>query len=446
MLSTTNESTPYLSLIVLLSTMTDENALYNAYPADGTGRIRLMSRVRVLSELEAEAKRYKANVVLIDSQMIQDAGELKALGQIIHSLRYSAEYPIITVGICYDPMFAETFRRLGALITIRGPITPVELQALNDELPVAFMEAVQERLSPHYHAHYSEDALRIIHSGEFQGHTMSVWSTKGGVGKSFIAREIAVAFGVLAGLRTLLIDADMNCGDQHTYLSLSPDKNIHGLASAFHAQKGKLTPQMVEDYLVHYRGSLFVLNGLYDMAMTGSRYLRGAEGEKFANALADVLPMMGFTYVIYDLGQNYHDGLHLVALRRCTLNLVIATSEKSTANEMERAVRDLRSAVNLSEVRFRLVLNKWDDRLGIDAHELVQRIGLPEFGRIPYATNLEVDLSLNHSKPLVLDKPNPISDAIIHMLSGIYRPIEKIWDQRSGAKQQKRGLFGLGRR
>ena len=100
MLSTTNESTPYLSLIVLLSTMTDENALYNAYPADGTGRIRLMSRVRVLFELEAEAKRYKANVVLIDSQMIQDAGELKALGQIIHSLRYSAEYPIITVGIC----------------------------------------------------------------------------------------------------------------------------------------------------------------------------------------------------------------------------------------------------------------------------------------------------------------------------------------------------------
>ncbi len=141
---------------------------------------------------------------------------------------------------------------------------------------------------------------------------------------------------------------------------------------------------MVEDYLVRYDGNLFVLNGLYDMALTGHENLRGRKGEQFAKALFDVLPQLGFTYVVYDLGQNYHDGLHLVALQNCSLNLVVATSEKSTANEMERAVRDLRDAVHASEVRFRLVLNKWDDRLGIDARELVERIGLPEFGRIPY--------------------------------------------------------------
>ena len=145
--------------------------------------------------------------------------------------------------------------------------------------------------------------------------------------------------------------------------------------------------------------------------------------------------------MVYDLGQNYHDGLHLVALQNCSLNLVIATSEKSTANEMERAVRDLRDAVHASEIRFRLVLNKWDDRLGIDARELVERIGLPEFGRIPFDHDLKVDLSLNQSHPLVLDKPNAVSNAIIAMLSGIYRPIETQWERRSGAKR-KRGLFG----
>jgi pilus assembly protein CpaE len=427
----------YLSIVALVSDIADENLLYNTYPANGTGPIRLMSRVRALYELEQEAHRFRANVVLIDSALADD---VRALSQVIHNLRHHPEYPIITVGLCRDAQWLETFRKLGALSVITSPISPLELQKLNGELPLAFMKATQERYLPTYHAYYSEDQLQVIHSGNYQSHTISVWSSKGGVGKSFIAREIAVSFGVLANLRTLLIDADMNCADQHTYLSLPVDRNLYGLAGAYHSQ-GRLTPQMVEDYVVRYDGNLFVLNGLYDMALTGHENLRGRKGEQFAKALFDVLPQLGFTYVVYDLGQNYHDGLHLVALQNCSLNLVIATSEKSTANEMERAVRDLREAVHASEVRFRLVLNKWDDRLGIVARELVERIGLPEFGRVPFDHDLKVDLSLNQSRPLVLDKPNDVSNAIIAMVSGIYRPIETQWERRGGVKR-KRSLFG----
>ena len=429
----------YLGMVILINNIADENVLYNNYPADGTGRIRLMSRASALYTLEKEALRFRAHVVLIDSQMVDN---IDALGQVIHNLRHHPEYPIITVGLCHTAEWIETFRKLGALITITSPISPLELQKLNGELPLAFMRATQERYLPTYHAHYSPDAMQVINSGEYQGHTISVWSTKGGVGKSFLAREIAAAFGVLCNLRTLLIDADMNCADQHTYLSLPVDKNLFGLAGAYHAQ-GRMTPQMVEEYLVRYSNNLFVLNGLWDMALTGHENVRGERGQRFANALFDVLPMLGFTYVIYDLGQNYHDGLHLVALQRCTLNLVVATAEKSTANEMERAVRDLREAVNASEVRFRLVLNQWDDRMGLDARELVQRIGLPEFGRIPYGSDLKVLLSLNRSKPMVLDKPNEVSNAIIAMLFGIYRPIEKRWERHGGIVRHKRGFLGL---
>ena len=434
----------YLGMVVLVNTIGDENVLYNAYPADGTGSVRLMSRARSLHALEEEAKRFRANVVLIDSEMAID---VKALAQVIHNLRHNREYPIITVGLCRDVQWLETFRKLGALVTITSPISPLELTKLNHELPLAFLKVTQERLGPDYHPHWSEGELSVIHSGEYHSHTISVWSSKGGVGKSFLAREIAVAFGVVANLRTLLIDADMNCGDQHTYLSLPVDRNLHGLASAYFANHPpRLTPQMVEDYLVRYDGNLFVLNGLYQMSLTGSEHLRGARGEQFANALMDVLPQMGFTYVVYDLGQNYHDGLHLVALQRCTLNLVVATSEKATANEMIGAVRELRDAVHASEVRFRLVLNMWDDRLGLDARELAENIGLSEFGRVPLDTGLGVRLSLNRSRPMVLDKPNDISNAIIAMLSGIYRPIEKHWERRGGPKTKRVGFLGFGRK
>ena len=442
----------FLSMIVLIDSVSDENVLYNAYPGDADGPIRLMARVRSLHEVGREALRYRANVVLIDSRMVPDGptegAGVQALGQVIHDLRHHPESPIVTVGLCHDIAWADTFRKLGALVTLMAPVTPLTLTQLNAELPLAFMRATQERFSPTYHAHYSDDALRVIHAGEYRAHTISVWSAKGGVGKSFLAREIAAALGVVANHRTLLIDADMNCGDQHTYLGLPVDKNLHGLAAAYHAQ-GRLTPQMVEDYLVRYgnAGNLFVLNGLYDMALTGSENLRGARGERFANALADALPMLGFTYVVYDLGQNYHDGLHLVALQRCSLNLVVVTGEKATACEMERAVKDLRAAVHASEVRFRLVLNKWDDRLGVDERELVERIGLPEFGRIPYGRDLLVDRSLNRSKPMVLEAPNEVTNAIVAMLAGIYRPIESHWAGRGGPKPKgKRRLLSFGRK
>ena len=38
----------YLSIVALVSDIADENLLYNTYPANGTGPVRLMSRVRAL--------------------------------------------------------------------------------------------------------------------------------------------------------------------------------------------------------------------------------------------------------------------------------------------------------------------------------------------------------------------------------------------------------------
>ena len=434
----TTGSTTILGIVNFLSMIQDENALYNTYPAQGTSRIRSIARASSLHELEETAYRYKAKIVIIDDRSLISENAVKAFSEIVHRLRHYAEYPIITVGVCYDPLAVEVFRRAGAFITVRGPLTPIELQLLSDELPVAMMEAVQERLSPTYSNHFSREAMELIMAEGWQGHTLSVWSTKGGVGKSFLAREIAVGLGVLCGLRVLLIDADMNCADQHTYLNISPDKNLHGLASAYHAQNGRLTPQMVEDFLVRYDGNLFVLNGLWDMAMTRAEYLRGTAGEKFANALMDVLPQMGFAFVVYDLGQNYHDGLHLVALQRCSLNLIVATAEKSTANEMEQAIKDLRASVNYGNVRFRLVLNKWDDRLGINANEIQQRLGVPLIACVPYGNDLKVDLSLNYSKPMMLGKSNEVSDAIAKMIAAFYPGLAKVWEKRGGPKPRKR--------
>lgn len=433
----------HIRLVSALTTMSDENALFSAYPAAGPNKLRFVARAQALSEVEEVVRRYRANVFLLDHQMARGAGAGEALVTLIQRLRHNPEYPVVTFGLCYDPSWVKTFEEAGALGTVNGPLTALELQRLNDELPVALNKALQERLRPDYISRFSDSAIKLIDSGAWQRQTISVWSTKGGVGKSFLAREIAVVLGVIADRRTLLVDADMNCGDQHTYLRLTPNQNIWGLAKLFKANGNTLTPATVQGYLTPYAGNLSVLLGAHDMAMTAQAELRGRQGEAFAEALLDTLGAMGFDFIIFDLGQNFAEPMHLVPLKRCSLNLVVVTSEKSAALEMEMALNALRSEskLRLDNTRFRLLLNKWDDRIGLDARELIQRLGLPEFARVPFGANLVVDISLNQSRPLVLDPPNEVSNAIVGAVNGLYRPIETLWGRRSKRAKRKIGLF-----
>ena len=428
-------------LVAALSSWGDEAALYNAFSSGAGGRIVLVGRATHLAQLEDQVRTYQANVVLIDHQLVKNTEGEKALADLIQRLRHNAEYPIVTIGVVYDPRWTQIFEEMGALGHITGPIGPQQIEELRNDLPVAIQIAYQERLRPDYIQRFSDSALRIIDSGAWQRHQIAIWSTKGGVGKTFISREIAVALGVLADRRTLLIDADMNCGKHHLHLPISADRNVYSLATVYKANRNTLTPAMVQQHLQRYQGTnLYILPGVYDMTLGGAEVLNGPQGEDFANALMDTVDTMGWDFVVWDLGQSYFVPMHLVPLRRASLILVIVTAEKSTAITVELALEGLRKQIAIEPERFRLLINMWDESLGLSARELVERTKLPEFARIPYDGSLSVHKSLNYAKPFVLEKPNPVSDALINAVAGIYRPLTTIWAKRGGAVHKERKL------
>jgi MinD-like ATPase involved in chromosome partitioning or flagellar assembly len=185
-----------IRLVAALTAWGDEAALYNAF-SSGEGRgIVLVGRAAHLAQLEDQARTYQANVVLIDHQIAKSTEGERALADLIQRLRHNPEYPIVTIGVVYDPKWTQVFESMGALGHITGPIGAQQIEELRNDLPVAIQIAYQERLRPDYVQRFSDSALRIIDSGAWQKHQIAIWSTKGGVGKTFLSREIAVALGV----------------------------------------------------------------------------------------------------------------------------------------------------------------------------------------------------------------------------------------------------------
>jgi pilus assembly protein CpaE len=436
-----------IRLVVALTSWTDETAIVNAFgfQTENPSHIRVMSRVSSLPLLLDAVKEYDPHVVMIDHQLGQGNGAGELLAQIIQKMRHFPEHPIIVIGVCYDLSWKKEFEDAGASGTLRGPLDAGELQRFVELLPSAVLRAYEERISPSYIQRFSEAAVRAIDSGMWQRRTVTFWSTKGGVGKTWLAVETAVALGVLCDRRVLLIDADMNCGDVATVLKLKPDRNIVGLATTFAANRNRLTPQMVQQHLVPFKGNLSVLVGAYAMKIAGADVVNGAQGAIFADELINTIQSMGFDFVIWDLGQSFHMPLHLVPLKRSDLNLIVVTPERTTLLEMQLSLPDLVQDVEITPDRFRLVINRWSDDMGVSAREIVSHLALPEFARIPYGTNQCVDLAIQHAQPLMLQKPNNVSDALVGMIKGMYRPIEPVWQARGG-DGQRRGLFRFTRK
>jgi pilus assembly protein CpaE len=79
---------------------------------------------------------------------------------------------------------------------------------------------------------------RAAASGNREGRIVTVFSPKGGTGKTVIATNLAAALAKAEGRRTLLLDLDLQFGDAAIMLGIEPEKTIFDFVNA----PGELDP------------------------------------------------------------------------------------------------------------------------------------------------------------------------------------------------------------
>ena len=87
------------------------------------------------------------------------------------------------------------------------------------------------------------------------GRVVTVFSPKGGTGKTVMATNLASSFAKHGGKKTLLLDLDLQFGDAAIMLGIEPDKTIQDLVTA----PGELDPEKLAGYTSRHSSGLDVL-------------------------------------------------------------------------------------------------------------------------------------------------------------------------------------------
>lgn len=232
-----------------------------------------------------------------------------------------------------------------------------------------------------------------------RGALWAVFGAKGGVGKTTIATNLAVALAKQPGARVALLDADFSFGDVAAHLNLSPSRTILDLVPRVY----DLDEELLGRVLIQHESGVRVLLGPY----------RPQDAELItAEALQMILQRLTETYdyVIVDCPSHYDD-LTLLILERAEQIVMVLTPEigpiKNTATFMEVAAR-----LEIPTPRIRIVLNRANSEVGIAAPEIERALQM----QIPLrliSGGRPVVLSVNHGKPIVMQQPqHPFSQQI----------------------------------
>jgi pilus assembly protein CpaE len=231
-----------------------------------------------------------------------------------------------------------------------------------------------------------------------RGQVITVFSAKGGCGKTTLATNLAAVLADRGRHEVCLVDLDLAFGDVAIALQLFPARTIgDALPMAdnldFSALQALLTP--------HSPGLSTLVAPLEP----------GLAESIPASLISDILTMLRahFDYVVVDTPPAFDDQV-LAAFDLSDVVALLATLDIPALKNLKITLETL-DLLNFPQDRWHIVLNRADSKVGLSIHEVEKILRTPISAHIP--SSRDVPASINQGVPIVLDDPrHPVSLAI----------------------------------
>ena len=268
-------------------------------------------------------------------------------------------------------------------------------------------------------AHTFSQALRGPVASKHNGHVISVFSPKGGVGKTTVAVNLALALTDNGSRQVCLVDFDLAFGDVAITLQLFPSHTIeHAIGS-----EEDLDAPMLNSLLTRYQDALKVL------AAPSHPDVRERITPLLISKVLRTLRTM-YDYVVVDTAPAF-DEQTLTALDETDECIIVATLDVPTLKNVKVAL-DTLEMLNIGRGHRYLLLNRADDAVGIGAEKVETILGMNVASQI--STSIDIAAATNAGTPIIAASPHHPSSSAFRSLSTL------IAGEPAGVADSGRGL------
>lgn len=231
-----------------------------------------------------------------------------------------------------------------------------------------------------------------------EGKVITVYSAKGGCGKTTVATNLAASLARMSSARVCLVDLDLQFGDVAVALRIEPTKTIsHALE-----MKENIDSQSLSHVLLRYDDSFDTL-----LAPTSPSDIEFISPEFIQNILMILQGM--YDFVIIDASPTFND-LLIRALEASDCILLLTTLDMPAIKNLKVALSTI-DAVGYPNSQIRIIVNRADAKIGLTIDDVEAFVGVKIFDSIPSST--DVSASTNQGIPIVIAHPkHPVSRAI----------------------------------
>ncbi len=273
--------------------------------------------------------------------------------------------------------------RVGVKDVVSAPIDQDQL--------LETIDRIIESIPPEVPSFAPGGAAPVDGEPDMMGRVISVFSTKGGSGKSVTATNLAVALANRSDQPVVLVDGHLQFGDVAVMLKLFADSSVADAIS----QLDVLDRVMLRDLMTeHAESGLLVLP-----APTEPTFADQVSGEQMAQ-LIDALRRMS-AYVIIDLPAIFNDVV-LNTIEASDDIILVAGLDIPNIKNVKIGLSTL-SLLDIPKERLHLLLNRADSKVKLDVSEVERSLGVDTIAHVP--SDVVVPISVNRGSPVVLSAP-----------------------------------------
>jgi len=312
---------------------------------------------------------------------------------------------------------------------------PAQAAVLTPEFPAMaepVIDAVAEpEPEPEEEPLIEQPRKRVRRPGRTKADTVLVFSGKGGVGKSVLATNLAVALSQ-RGSKVALIDLNLQYGDVGVLLHVeSHPTSIESLA-----QQGE---QVDRDYLDEVMAT-----GPEDV-----RILLAPASPEFADLVtaASIRAILrelsrGYDYIIVDSPAHIEE--RVLEVIEVADQILVVSSFNITSVKDTKVTLKLLQSLGIERDRIAVVLNQTHAKVGFPREEIEKSVRREILAHLPY--DARIDESIDTGRPTAISEPRSEFNKQLRVVVDFLTPEEATAEPSTGAQARdrasKRRLFG----